>query len=525
MKKRLLALLLAIVLAVGLIWASTSYFSFVSRTIYDESIAHLTEIFHQANQALHSLVSVNWSRMRMWAPYLETAQSEGDIVVYLNQAREECNFTNFFFISRNGDYFTLEGKRGYLDLQGQLANLILDRESVVANSVVPDQPEIMVFAIPTTPGSFRDFSYEAIAVTYNNADLVEALKISTFAGQASTFAVVPDGRIVVDNGSENMEDIHNFFAFLEKSSSLSQEQLVALREDFLAGRSGAAAIAIDGKAYYLVYESADFQDWTVLGMVPADVVNSSMNKLQSTTIIVVSGIVIAIAVMTLLFVVQQNRLKLKQKDNELLARDELFSKLSINVDDVFLMLDARNLRVDYASPNVQKLLGISEDQVREDVHVIEQLVRRNDAAHMLDHLSDILPGEQLEWDREYVHQETGDVRWFHVVAFCSDIQGEKKYILDLSDRTKDKKINQALEDAVRTAENANQAKTIFLNNMSHDIRTPMNAIIGFTNIAMKHNPVGAGHAGGLHAAPEPHRGHHRLDAGVPGVRQGPDRAG
>ena len=488
MKKRLPALLLAIVLALGMIWAGTSYFSFVSRTIYDESIAHLTEIFHQANQALYSLVSVNWSRMRMWAPYLETAQSEGDIVVYLNQAREECNFTNFFFISRNGDYITLDGKRGYLDLQGQLVNLILDREPVVANSVVPDQPEIMVFAIPTTPGSFRGFAYEAIAVTYNNADLVEALKISTFAGQASTFAVVPDGRIVVDNGSANMEDVHNLYAFLDKSGGMTEEQLAALREDFLAGRSGAAAIAIDGKAYYLVYESADFQDWTVLGMVPADVVNSSMNKLQSTTIIVVSGIVIAIAVMTLLFVVQQNRLKLKQKDNELLARDELFSKLSINVDDVFLMLDARNLRVDYASPNVQKLLGISEDRVREDVHVIEQLVRRNDAAHMLDHLSDILPGEQLEWDREYVHQETGEVRWFHVVAFCSDIQGEKKYILDLSDRTKDKKINQALEDAVRTAENANQAKTIFLNNMSHDIRTPMNAIIGFTNIAMKHNP-------------------------------------
>ncbi|MDD6805831.1 MAG: ATP-binding protein, partial [Clostridiales bacterium] len=38
------------------------------------------------------------------------------------------------------------------------------------------------------------------------------------------------------------------------------------------------------------------------------------------------------------------------------------------------------------------------------------------------------------------------------------------------------------------AESANAAKSTFLNNMSHDIRTPMNAIIGFTNIAMKHNP-------------------------------------
>ena len=38
------------------------------------------------------------------------------------------------------------------------------------------------------------------------------------------------------------------------------------------------------------------------------------------------------------------------------------------------------------------------------------------------------------------------------------------------------------------AESANFAKSTFLNNMSHDIRTPMNAIIGFTNIALKQNP-------------------------------------
>ena len=38
------------------------------------------------------------------------------------------------------------------------------------------------------------------------------------------------------------------------------------------------------------------------------------------------------------------------------------------------------------------------------------------------------------------------------------------------------------------AESANAAKSTFLNNMSHDIRTPMNAIIGFTNIALKHSP-------------------------------------
>ena len=488
MKKRWIALLLVLVLAAGVIWAGSAYFDFVAQTIFDESTAHLTEIFHQANQQLYNLVSVNWSRMRMWAPYIEKTQSAEEIVAYVNQAREESNFTNFYFISRDGKYITLSEDRGYLDLREQLPTLILDDQPIVVNSVVPDKPEIMVFAIPTERGSFRGFDYEAIAITYNNSDMVEALKISAFNGQASTYAVLPDGRIAVDNSSEAMDSVHNLFVLLEESKSLTDDQITALQQDFLSGNSGSLLFKINGVSNYLVYESANFQNWTVVGIVPADVVNSSMNELQTTTITVVSAITIAMAVMLLLLVIIQNRQKLKQKDNALLARDELFSKLSVNVDDVFLMVDAKDLRVEYVSPNIEKLVGISEQQVFDDIHEIEHLLRTDESEHILDQLSDILPGEQRLWDREYIHQITGEELWFRVAAFCTDIQGEAKYILDLSDRTKDKKINQKLADAVHTAENANRAKTIFLNNMSHDIRTPMNAIMGFTDIAMKYHP-------------------------------------
>ena len=480
-KNRILAVLAALLLSVG-IWTSFVVFTdFMEHTIYEESTAHLTEIYHQANQTLYNKVSLNWGVMRMWAPYLESAQSDADVCSFLAQAKGEYHFTDFFFVSRDGSYVALDGERGYLDLGRTLSQLILEQQPIVANSVVPDKPEIMVFAVPTEKGSYQGFDYEAIAVTYNNRDLVDSLKISAFEGHGSTFAVLPDGRVVLDSSSADMRGVHNILAMLKNSAGFTAEQVDALQDSFASGESGNLEFSINGVSYYMVYGSASFQNWTILGIAPKSVVNANMNRLQYTTMAVMSGTTGMLAVAALLLVVQSNRQKLRKKDQQLLAREELFSNLSRNVDDVFLMIDTETRKVEYVSPNVQRILGLSPEAVQEDLYVLYP-AGDDSGASRLENLMQMEQGVQQEWEREFVNQETGEPRYIHVTGFINDVQGARKCIVDLSDRTGEHQTTLAVEAALEVAEKASKAKTDFLSNMSHDIRTPMNAIIGITTL-------------------------------------------
>ena len=197
---------------------------------------------------------------------------------------------------------------------------------------------------------------------------------------------------------------------------MDSQELQELKKTFLKGKSGVKTFRIRHENYYLVYEPANFENWILIGLVPTDVVNSSMNSLQSSTLSVSIGVSVCLAVVLLAYLNRVNQETLRKKDTELLYREELFSTLSNHVNDIFIMLDKDTFQVNYISPNIEKLVGISEEEVRDDIRNLDQVVNKGQSDMILDLLNDILPGQRGEWDREYVHQKTGEIRWFHVNA-------------------------------------------------------------------------------------------------------------
>ena len=475
------AILLMVLLAVGL---CVQYISFASQTIYQESTSHLEEVLHKSNNMLKEMVRRNLTYLHLYNGFLKSASDDDEIQAYIEEAQQNTRFADFYFLTYDGNYMTVTGETGYLGLQTNLDEELAVGKDIVMNTALPGKPQMLVFICPEPQGSYRGFAYDAFAISYYNDTVLALLDDSAFQGNASNYVIYPDGQVVIDNSVNREETIYNFIAMLRDHSDLSEKQLLALSDAFAQGRSGNLRVKLGDTSYYLVYEGTAIQNWTMLGLVPVKIVNASLDSLWLHTIQIVVGITVGFAVLVILLIVRRSHVILRLKNTEISYRDELFQKLSMNVDDVFLMLDAKTSKVDYVSPNIERLLGIPWEEVRQNVFVLDKLRPKNSPELDKSFLAGLLSGDQREWDFEYEHLETKERRWFHNIAMGSEVEGRAKYILVMSDRTADKQVNQALSDAVAAAETANRAKSTFLSNMSHDIRTPMNAIIGFTTLAI-----------------------------------------
>ena len=337
---------------------SVRYISFVSQTIYQESTSHLEEVLHKSNNMLKEMARKNLTYLHLYNGFLKSTSDEDEIQAYIEDAQQATGFVDFYFLTYDGNYTTVTGETGYLGLQTNLDEKLSDGEDIVVNTALPGKAPMLAFICPETQGSYRGFAYDAVAITYYNDAVLRLLDSSAFQGNASNYVIYPDGRVVIDNSVNRKEIIYNFIAMLRDHSDLSEEQILALSDDFAQGRSGNLKVKLGDTRYYLVYEGTAVQNWTMVGLVPVSIVNANLDMLWFRTAQIVAGVAAGLALLIILLIVRRNHTTLRRKNTEILYRDELFQKLSLNVDDVFLMLDAKTSKVDYVSPNIERLLGL-----------------------------------------------------------------------------------------------------------------------------------------------------------------------
>ena len=174
------------------------------------------------------------------------------------------------------------------------------------------------------------------------------------------------------------------------------------------------------------------------------------------------------------------------------ASMDLLIKSMVRLLDRFVVCDLENDR--YRFYNLQGEMIYAPTGAYHDF--VEQVVAKYKTLEPLDALAALISPENirknLQGENDIYKFEycSIDENTYKIASFIPlEWDGTKlvKALLASMDVSQEKKAeiesHKALKEAYRVAENASHAKTEFLSNMSHDIRTPMNAIVGLTAIA------------------------------------------
>ena len=522
------------------------YSLFIQQTIFEESATHLSEIYGQTDAFFQGRVTSHRNIMKSWETYVkETIRDPSksqEFKDFINEQRNALSFTRFSFINTdNMDDDLVLAK----DEDGRVYELELRRSASVAfggddaavaclrsyqtehtkqyngdreprDGYDPTARFIMIgvkfsgdnknnYYVSSSHEGDIPFHYTGIAFFFNVEDISYVLSTDAFikdvdgkqVSHGSCFLVLPNGLhedskglVLLQSTNDKIfntgEEQLNFFTFLKTKTKMKEAEVTALEKEWqkIDEPKTTTFRAKDGTEYYLNYRSVGFNDWVLVGVVPADIVNENMTSLRTITSVVMSVIFVVIGAGVAWFIIMTSQRKIRDRELIIKSRESLFDLLTYNTNDIFALFDAQTGEAEYVSPNVESVLGFDLDAVKQDIYSIMD-ASFSDVQELADRKPSNFDDGIVVDELQMKNVKDNNQYWFRLSINPTQHRGKTGYVLMLSDRTRDHAMRGELESALNIAKSANEAKSNFLSNMSHDIRTPMNAIIGFATLCAK----------------------------------------
>lgn len=174
--------------------------------------------------------------------------------------------------------------------------------------------------------------------------------------------------------------------------------------------------------------------------------------------------------------------------------EQTYRMIADNVGDGIWSLDIASMSFSYANPSVIEASGYSVHELSE--LTLSQLVTSESMLTIQRHMAEALAGSVRE--RQSPHRfeveeitKAGEHRWVEVTArLVVDAEGTPREVVGVThDVTERHRALELLARAKTQAEEASRLKSRFLSNVSHEVRTPLNAIIGLTELIARDTDV------------------------------------
>ncbi len=193
------------------------------------------------------------------------------------------------------------------------------------------------------------------------------------------------------------------------------------------------------------------------------------------------------------FIARQNELWIK--NGELMAKETITDAMMANMPSGYHRCAAKpGCPFIYIGDKFEEIVGWTREEIETQFdNLYANLVwpEDNHAVTTYDNMIQMMgKGNTYSTDIYRIKHKDGGYRWVLDSTMFVDMGEDSFFQATIADITNfiesEEKQRRLLEEAIVKVEEANNAKTQFLSSMSHDIRTPMNAIIGMTTLASKH---------------------------------------
>lgn len=292
-------------------------------------------------------------------------------------------------------------------------------------------------------------------------------------GAGYAFIVDGSGSWIIESTGSETDDV---YAFLEENGNgpVIQETLRGLLRN---NQAGTMDIKFHGEDSILCFlPKGNSYKWYLLSIMPKSALQQESSEIINMVAISFAELAGALLLITVLLL---SRESMKGREQGRIYRERLFQNISSNIDFAFLLYTPSGRRVEMVSNNVGALYDVEPEQaaVQPDILFERCGVPEND-----EYRNAFFTGRLKENIRKEYQTGMDDElqRWTEVHFLLAD---DGQYLAVLRDTTREHHMRADLADALLQSQENNRARTAFFSSMSHDIRTPMNGIIGMTAIA------------------------------------------
>ena len=525
-------IIVVVILVAGTLWSSRSVSGDTESAVRSVSLLYLEELAGRREQVVASTLSgyIGDIDIALGLMDKDDLSSTEKLQAYQARIKQLYGLEKFAFVDSDGIIYTSRGTRSDIDQYSFDYKSMSNPKISIKNIDGNDKKIVIAVPVDNLP-----FGEKRLVVCFMEMDMTKMLDNVSLQKTSSntTFCnlYTDKGKSLSDVVLGGLAAEDNLFDALKQANFENVYSLDNMRKDFSDGSKGVISFTYNGVQETMYYIPVHGTNWMLTYLIRESVISEQISSITENIFfrgmllsILAGFILIAMFVLIITQIRRaakatleretaetENRVKQQELEEQLALQEELLAQeqyrtrqdnmikaLSSDYRSVYYLNLDNNEAICYRKS--WELYGAAEEGDKfpftekfiEYAHRFVTEEYREDFLNFIkfDSIRKGLEKNPIISYSYTVNREGNESYEMLRMARVENKEGEILHFVGVGFTDIDSEIresmqkNQALSDALKTAEEASRAKTAFLSSMSHEIRTPMNAIIGLDNLAL-----------------------------------------